>query len=97
MANRFFVGRCELDLYIENCHSLKEKRRITKSIKERLQNQYNIAVCEYGDLSLWQRVQLAVITCSNSKEIVDSTITKVRDFLDRVHAVSLLNFTCDIQ
>ncbi len=97
MSNKLFVGRCELDLYIENCHSLKEKRRIVKSIKERLWNQYNIAICEYGDLSLWQRVQLAVITCSNSKAIVDSTIMKVRDFLDRAHAVSLLNFKCDIQ
>jgi len=97
MANRFFVGRCELDLYIENCHSLKEKRRVIKSIKERLRNQYNIAVCEYGDLSLWQRVQLAVITCSNSKTMVDATIMKVRNFLDHTHAVSLLNFECDIQ
>jgi uncharacterized protein YlxP (DUF503 family) len=97
MANKFFVGRCELDLYIENCHSLKEKRSVVKSIKERLKNQYNIAICEYGDLSLWQRVQLAVVTCSNSKGMVDSTIMKVRDFLDRVHAVSLLNFECDIQ
>lgn len=96
MANRFFVGRCELDLHIENCHSLKEKRRVVKSIKERLRNQYNVSLCEYGDLSLWQRTQLAIITCSNSRRIVDVTITRVREFLDHLHAVSVLSFECDV-
>lgn len=92
MANKLFVGHCELDIHVENCRSLKEKRRVVKSLKERLKNHYNVAVCEYGDLSLWQRAQLGIVTCSNDKSVVDSTMKTVIDFLDKTHSVSLLNF-----
>jgi uncharacterized protein YlxP (DUF503 family) len=96
MANTFYVGRCELDLYIDNSHSLKEKRRIVKSLKERLKNHYNIAVCEYGGMSLWQRSQLGLVSCGNERAIVDATLKQAIDFLGHVHAVSLLNYTIEI-
>ena len=96
MADKLFVGQCELDLHIENCQSLKEKRRVVKSLKERLKNRYNVAVCEFGDLSLWQRTQLGIVTCSNNKSVVDSTMKTVIDFLDRTHSVSLLDFKLQI-
>jgi len=93
--SRFFVAQCELDLHIENSHSLKEKRRVIKSLKERLRNNYNISVCEFGDLSLWQRAQLGIVICGNDKSVVDSTMKTIIDFLDRIHSVSLLD--CKIQ
>lgn len=96
MANSFVVGRCELDLFIENSHSLKEKRRIIKSIKERLKNQYNIAVCEFGDMSLWQRSQLGLVSCGNERSIVDTTLKRAIDFLNHVHVISLLNYTIEM-
>ncbi len=96
MANRFFVGCCELDLHVENCHSLKEKRRVIKSLKEKLRNHYNVAVCEYGDLSLWQRAQLGIVLCSNDKSVVDSQMKILVDFCDRNHSVSLLDFKFQI-
>lgn len=96
MANKFFVGRCELDLHVENCHSLKEKRRVVKSLKDKLRNNYNVAVCEFGDLSLWQRAQLGIVLCSNDKSVVDSRMKTVIDFCDRNHSVSLLDFKLQI-
>ncbi len=95
-TNRFFVAQCELDLHIENSQSLKEKRRIIKSLKERLRNHYNVSVCEFGDLSLWQRAQLGIVICSNDKSVVDSTMKTILDFLDRVHSVSLLDYKVQI-
>jgi uncharacterized protein YlxP (DUF503 family) len=92
-----FVGQCEIDLHIENCQSLKEKRRIVKSVKEKLRNRFNVAVCEYGDLSLWQRLQLGVLTCSNEKAVVQSTLESILDFLDRTHAVCVLDSHISIQ
>jgi uncharacterized protein YlxP (DUF503 family) len=92
MENKFFVGQCDLDLHVENCQSLKEKRRIIKSLKEKLKNRYNISICEFGDLSLWQRVQLGIVICSNDKSLIDSTMKTIINHVDRIPAVSLLNF-----
>lgn len=96
MEDKLFVGHGRLDLHIGNCQSLKDKRRVIKSLKEKLRNHYNIAICEFGDLSLWQRTQLAFVTCGNDKSIVDSTMKKVIDFLDKTHSVSLLDFKMEI-
>ncbi|MGB3480166.1 MAG: DUF503 domain-containing protein [bacterium] len=91
MVSKLYVGQCTLDLHVPNCQSLKEKRRVIKSIKERLKNRYNVSVCEFGDLSLWQRTQLGIVTCGNERTIVDSTIKTVINFLERVHTVTLLD------
>ena len=91
MASKFYVGQCTFDLHVANSQSLKEKRRVIKSIKEKLKNRFNVAVCEFGDLSLWQRSQLGIVTCSNDRAKVDSTIKMVTNFLEHVHSVSLLD------
>ena len=96
MSHRFFVGRCDLDLHIENSQSLKEKRRVISSLKEKLRNRYNVAVCEFGDLSLWQRTQLGVVTCGNDRHHVDSSLNAVLDYVAKFHAVSLLNYDVNV-
>jgi uncharacterized protein YlxP (DUF503 family) len=96
MSNKFFVGRCDLDLHIENSQSLKNKRRVVASLKEKLKNRYNVAVCEYGDLSLWQRTQLGIVTCGNDKHQVDSSLKTVLDYVSKFPAVLLLKYDVDV-
>jgi hypothetical protein len=96
MSERFFVGRCNLDLHIENSQSLKSKRRVIASLKEKLKNRYNVAICEYGDLSLWQRSQLGIVTCGNDKHHVDSSLKTVLDYVSAFPSVLLLKYEMDI-
>jgi uncharacterized protein YlxP (DUF503 family) len=96
MQHKFFVGRCDVDLHIDNCQSLKEKRRVISSLKEKLKARFNIAICEYGDLSLWQRTQLGITTCSNDRTVVDSMLKAVLNYLEKFHTVSTLNFKIDV-
>ena len=91
MASKFYVGQCTFDLHIANSQSLKEKRRVIKSIKEKIRNRFNVSICEFGDLSLWQRSQLGIVTCGNDRAKVASTIRMVINFIERVHSVALLN------
>ena len=96
MSRRFFIGQCDLDLHVENCQSLKDKRRIISSLKEKLKNRFNVAVCEFGDLSLWQRAQLGITTCGNDRIVVDSTMKAMLDYLSKIHSISMLDFKLDI-
>lgn len=91
MSHKYFIGFCNLDLHIENCQSLKEKRRVVASLKEKLNNRYNIAICEFGDLSLWQRTELGIVTCSNDQKIIDSTMKAVTNYIEQFHSVTLVN------
>ncbi len=89
--NRFFVGICDIDLHIENCHSLKERRSVLLSLKEKIKNRMNVAICEFGDSDLWQRSQLAIVTCSNTKTVVESTLREVLEFIGHFPSVVVLN------
>uniref|UniRef100_A0A7V3RGU5 DUF503 domain-containing protein n=1 Tax=candidate division WOR-3 bacterium TaxID=2052148 RepID=A0A7V3RGU5_UNCW3 len=90
-TDRFFIGVCDIDLHIENCHSLKERRSVLLSLKEKIKNRLNVAVCEFGDSELWQRSRLAIVTCSNTKNIVESTIRDALDFINNFPSVIVLN------
>ena len=90
MSDRFFVGSCAMDLHIENSRSLKDKRRVISSLKEKLKNKYNVAICEYGDLSLWQRTQLGVVTCGNDRHHVDTSLQAILEYVSHFKTVLLL-------
>lgn len=97
MSNKFFVGRCEIDLLVENCRSLKDKRRIVKSLKDRIRRTFNVSVCEFGDQSLWQRCQLGVSLCGNERSLIESTVMNMLSFIERTRGVSLLHHVTDVQ
>jgi uncharacterized protein len=75
------VGICRIKLHIPESGSLKDKRRIVKSLVSRLRNQYNISVAEVDDQDLWQLVTLGVSCVSNHNQHVDEILTKVISFV----------------
>lgn len=90
-VGKFFVGVCDIDLHIEHCQSLKDRRRILLSMKEKIKKQLNVAICEFGDTSLWQRSQVAIVTCSNSYKVVESTLREAVEFITNLPSVIVLN------
>jgi len=93
---KFFIGVCNLDLHIHHCQSLKEKRRVIKSLEEKLKNRFNISCCEFGDLNLWQRAQLAAITCSNEMNVVNSVMKAIIKFIEQHSSVTIVSSECRI-
>ncbi len=47
------------ELHLNGCQSLKDKRRILKSLKDRLHQRFNVSVAETAHHDLWQRAELA--------------------------------------
>ena len=75
------AGICKIRLHIPDNHSLKEKRRVVKSITSRLRNQFNISVAEVDDYDLWQMATLGISCVSNHNHHVDETLTKVVNYI----------------
>ena len=61
----------QLNLQIPNAHSLKEKRRQIKSLKDRLTNRFNASVAEVDMLDNWQKSVIAVVMLSNDRSYLD--------------------------
>jgi uncharacterized protein YlxP (DUF503 family) len=73
------IGVLTLELRLENSHSLKEKRHVVQSLKERLRNRFNVAVAEIDYQDLWQRAALAAVTVSSDQVHAEKVLRSVED------------------
>ena len=63
--------------------SLKEKRFVVQSVKRRLRNRFNVAVCETDGHDSWKSAELALVTVGRDRAAVDRELEAVTRFLDR--------------
>ncbi|MBL8296628.1 MAG: DUF503 domain-containing protein [Bryobacterales bacterium] len=71
------VGVLTLELRIEHAHSLKDKRHVVKSLKERLRRHHNIAIAEIDYQDLWQSALLSAVTVSSSRQLAEQVLQAV--------------------
>ncbi len=60
------------DLHMPGCHSLKDKRKIVKSLKEKLKARFNVSVAEVDHHDLWQRTTIAIARVAPDRKNLDS-------------------------
>ena len=71
------VGVLTLELRIEHAHSLKEKRHVVKSLKDRLRHKFNVSVAEIDDQDLHNSSVIAVATVSPSRSFAEKVLESV--------------------
>ena len=68
------VGVIAWELEVYGAHSLKEKRRVVKSLKDRLTERFKVSAAETAHQDLWQRAELAVAVVSGDRAHADSVL-----------------------
>jgi uncharacterized protein len=71
------IAYLTLELRIEAAHSLKDKRQVLRSVKDRLRNSFNVSVAELEVTDLWQRATLGVVSISNSRDYLEGLMRNV--------------------
>lgn len=69
------VGVVTWELHINGCQSLKDKRRVLKSLKDRLHKQYNVSVAETDYHDRWQLAELSCCVVSKDRRHADSVLS----------------------
>jgi uncharacterized protein YlxP (DUF503 family) len=78
------VGLLTLELHIPDAQSLKDKRQVLRSLKDRLRAKFNVAVAELEYHDTWQRSVVGIVTLSNEEHHVQESLQHVLDEADRV-------------
>ena len=73
------VGVLTLELRLESAHSLKDKRNVVQSLKNRLRHKFNVAVAEIDPQDLWQRATVAAVTVSSSHIFAEKVLRSVEE------------------
>lgn len=90
------VGRLEVTINIPAARSLKDKRRVVKSLIARIHNQHNAAVAEVGDNDKWQISRLGVAVVSNRSDHANSLLSKIVKSIDREPESVLVDYDIEL-
>jgi uncharacterized protein YlxP (DUF503 family) len=68
------VGVVTWDLFLSDCASLKDKRRVLQSLKDRLHRQFNVSVAETASHDRWQRAELTCAVVATDRRHAESVL-----------------------
>jgi uncharacterized protein YlxP (DUF503 family) len=91
------VGVCTIDLRLPGNGSLKEKRRVVKSIVARVTREFNVSVAEVDEQNTWQRAVLGVACVSASASYAHGQLERVVQWIeDQRLDVELLDYEIEM-
>ncbi|NJN15117.1 MAG: DUF503 domain-containing protein [Oscillochloris sp.] len=76
------IGTCTIELSIPIAHSLKEKRRVVKSLLARVRNDFNVSIAEVDDQDRWQSAVFGVACVSTSQQYAHGQLEAVVRFIE---------------
>ena len=90
------IGILRFNLYLPGNGSLKGKRRVLRSLKDRLRSQFNVSVAEVEFQDLWQKAGIAVVTVSPDRAYADGMLQKILNKVDSWNLAELMDVEIEI-
>ena len=75
------IGLVTVSISIPESHSLKDKRSVLRSLKDRILNKMNVSVAEVGQQDAWKYSELAFVTVAAESEVVQKRISELSEIL----------------
>ena len=86
------IGVLQVELSVTDAMSLKDKRRVILSLKDRIAHSHNVSIAEVGALDEHRRAILGMAMVSNDKRYVEGALSKLVDLVRSVSQVSLIDY-----
>lgn len=90
------MGIAKLSLRLPENHSLKGKRKVMKSICDRLRQRFNLAVAEIDSQDLWQTGEVGIVTVGNDGKYVNSKLDKAINFIDDLQLAEIVDIQLEL-
>ena len=90
------LGTLKLSLYINDSHSLKEKRKVVKSIVAKVQRRFNVSIAEVGSNDKWQMIELGISAVGNDRRFVNSILDNILSYLDSLYLGEIIDSDIEI-
>jgi uncharacterized protein YlxP (DUF503 family) len=71
------IGLLDLEIFLPYSHSLKEKRKRLKSLRDRLRLKHNVAFAELDFQDKWQRTRLGIVSINSVKDVISKTFQSI--------------------
>lgn len=86
------IGVLTVELFLGEANSLKEKRRVLKSVIDRIRSRFNVSVAEVDDQDTWQRSTVGIAFVSSERDHVDQVLAAVVRFIEAQGTVVITDY-----
>ena len=90
------LGALQITLHLGQGASLKAKRKVVRSILDRVRSRFNTAASEVGSNDLWQRLELGFAVCANRPDHVERQLQGIRDFIERLALAEVVDVRVEV-
>jgi hypothetical protein len=90
------IGLLTLEIHIPDARSLKDKRQVLRSLKERLRSRFNVAIAELDHQDTWQRSQVGIVSLSNDEAHLQQSLQTVFDEAEKMLGRELISHEVEI-
>jgi uncharacterized protein len=84
------IAAALITLVIPENDSLKGKRRVIKSLMERVRHKFDAAVAEVGDNDLWQKAKIGVALVGNDSQLLETRLQQIMKFMENQHLAEII-------
>src|SRR6266480_2310191 len=88
---RVIVGVMTWELHLAACHSLKDKRHVLKSLKDRLHNRFNVSAAETDHHDLWQRAELTACVVATDRRHAESVLREADHLVEAADGARIVD------
>jgi uncharacterized protein YlxP (DUF503 family) len=85
------VGLGHITLRIHACRSLKEKRKIVKSMTIRIRNNFNVSIAEVGSNDIHKKAEIGFAVIGNDRMLINSKLDKIFNFAEKTGLAEITN------
>ena len=90
------VGVCRFELLMAENHSLKGKRKVVKSLIQRVRNRFNVSIAEIEHQDVWRSAVLGFSIVGNDHSFVNSCMDKVLNQIENMQLGDLVDSDIEI-
>jgi len=85
------VGLITWELHLDGCQSLKDKRQILRSLKDRLHQRFNVSAAETDHQDLWQRAELSACTVTPDRRHAEEVLRSADRLVEGANGARILD------
>ena len=93
---KMVVGTGLITLRLHDCRSLKGKRKVVKSMINRLRNKFNISMAEVGSNDIYQRAEIGFSLVGNDASLINSKIDQIFNMAEDLGLAEIIDTEMEI-
>jgi uncharacterized protein YlxP (DUF503 family) len=90
------VGTLMIEFYLHENRSLKGKRKIVKSLIDKVKHRFNVSVAEIGSNDMWQKIEVGISTVGNDRRHIDSSLGTILGYIESLYLAEIVDTKMEI-